>query len=122
MMTAPQADLFTRNVAPCRMESEMQGILQVIPVAIEASTPWLKPWSSSNPHWDPENAPLPSKLHAVPGGILLGRKNRLIRRKLSLGHRRRVQQVTEEGLKGTWRVANGLATARAHTTMASHHH
>jgi hypothetical protein len=102
-----------------RIEIETQAFIRTIQAAINVSTPWAKPSEWANSDFTPECS------EAVKAVRYLRRrwthtrdpldelryhqarndKNRLIKSTLSKAHRRRVQKVVEDGLRGMWRLA-----------------
>jgi hypothetical protein len=87
--------------------------------AIQETVPWARPSQWSNPDFTPEckeavqNCRRLRRLHSNTHNPWIWRaylrarnkKKRLVSKSLRLGHRRRVQQATEKGPNGLWRLA-----------------
>ena len=102
-----------------RIELECQALIKVILAAIEASTPWAKPSEWSNSDFTTECQAAVKTVRFLRRKWVntqdpyfeaqykkaRNQKNRLIKGTLRKAHRRRVQQVVEDGPKGMWRLA-----------------
>jgi hypothetical protein len=102
------------------IELHMTGFLAGIRRAIDASTLWVRPSQYVNPDFTGECREAVkltrrkrrqfTRTHQpsvwIRYCIARNHKKRLIEKQLRLGHRQRVQQATEEGPHGLWRLAN----------------
>jgi hypothetical protein len=103
-----------------RIELQTMALMAAIRRAVDTSTPWARPSQYANPDFTGEcrdAIKLTRRLRRQftrthqPGiwvqyCIARNQKKRLIEKQLRHGHRQRVQQVTEEGPHGLWRLAN----------------
>ncbi|KAJ5303939.1 uncharacterized protein N7443_003599 [Penicillium atrosanguineum] len=90
------------QAGPPQIEAQYQKLLDTVQSAIEASTPWAKPSTWSNPDFDNE---CKAAVKEMRYSEARNKKTRLVKRALSRAHRRRVQQVIEDGPQGMWRLA-----------------
>ncbi|KAJ5313174.1 uncharacterized protein N7443_000058 [Penicillium atrosanguineum] len=101
------------------IETPCQKLLDTVQSAIEASTLWAKPSIWSNPDFDNECKAAVKEVRRLRRrhtrtkdpydwmrySEARNKKTRLVKRALSRAHRRRVQQVIEDGPQGIWRLA-----------------
>lgn len=104
---------------PAQIESQCQTLLDVVQSAIDASTPWANPSVWSNPDFDDECKAAVKEVRRLRRkhtrtkdpydwmqySQARNRQTRLVKKALSAAHRRRVQQVIEDGPQGMWRLA-----------------
>ncbi|OQD74227.1 hypothetical protein PENANT_c184G05569, partial [Penicillium antarcticum] len=104
---------------PQRIEATCQELMGVIQSAIEESTPWAKPSAWSNPDFGDEckvavkevrrlrrrHTKIKDPYDWMCYSEARNKKTRLVKKTLSRAHRRRVQQVVEDGPQGMWRLA-----------------
>lgn len=102
-----------------QIEAQCQELLKSVQSAVEDSTPWAKPSTWSNSDFDDECKSAAKEVRRLRRrhtktqdlfdwmcySIARNRKARLIKKKLSRAHRRRVQQVIEGRPQGMWRLA-----------------
>ncbi|KAJ5110838.1 zinc knuckle domain protein [Penicillium argentinense] len=102
-----------------QIEEQCQKLLGVVQCAIDFSTPWANQSIWSNPDFDEECRAAVKEVRRLrrihtrtkdPYDWMLyskarNKKTRLVKRALSRAHRRRVQQVIEDGPQGMWRLA-----------------
>ncbi|OQD66240.1 hypothetical protein PENANT_c371G10633, partial [Penicillium antarcticum] len=102
-----------------QIEAECKELLEAVQSAIEDSTPWAKPSAWSNPDFDEACKATVNVVRRLrrrhtrtkdPYDWMCysearNRKTRLIKKTLSRAHRRRVQQVIEDGPQDMWRLA-----------------
>ncbi|KAJ5121346.1 uncharacterized protein N7515_009307 [Penicillium bovifimosum] len=107
------------QAGPEEIEAKCQGLIDVIQTAIEESTPWTRPSEWSNPDFDDECKAAVEEVRRLRRRHTKTQdaydwmcytkarnvKSRLLKKKLSRAHRRRVQQVVEDGPQGLWRLA-----------------
>lgn len=107
------------NASKSHIELTTVAFTSAIRHAVEQSVPWASPSEWSNPDFTPEckeavrTCRRLRRLHSnthnpwVWRAYLRARnkKKRLVSKSLRLGHRRRVQQATEKGPLGLWRLA-----------------
>ncbi|KAJ5159354.1 zinc knuckle domain protein [Penicillium coprophilum] len=100
------------------VETECQTFIEIITKAVDISTPWAVPSRWANPCFTPEcqeavkevrrlrrqhertHDPYDKELYKA----ARNRKTRVIRAALRLHHRRKVQEIMEEGPAGMWRM------------------
>lgn len=101
------------------IEMTCQTLVRVVSAAVDASTPWAKPSTFSNPAFDQECRDAVKRcrklrrlfsrtqdpLHWQIYSIERNNKARIVKRRLSKGHRRRVQEAIERGPRGMWQLA-----------------
>ncbi|KAI3184976.1 hypothetical protein DTO027I6_9891 [Penicillium roqueforti] len=117
-----EASLQARDLSqadPQNIEAQCEKLLEVVQSAIEDSTPWAKPSAWSNSDFDDECKAAVKKVRRLrrrhtrtkdPYDWMCysearNKKTRLVQKTLSRAHRRRVQQVIEDGPQGMWRLA-----------------
>ena len=117
-----QESLHARDLSQAdvqQIENECKELLEVVQSAIEDSTPWAKPSARSNSDFDDECKAAVKEVRRLRRrhtrtkdpydwmrySEARNRKTRLIKKTLSRAHRRRVQQVIEDGPQGMWRLA-----------------
>ncbi|KAJ5215580.1 uncharacterized protein N7498_001987 [Penicillium cinerascens] len=117
-----EEDLQVRDLSqagPPQIEAQCQKLKDVVQSAIEASTPWANPSAWSNPDFDEECKAAVKEVRRLrrrhtrtknPYDWICysgarNAKTRLVKKTLSRAHRRRVQQVIEDGPQGMWRLA-----------------
>lgn len=114
------------NASQSRIELSTVTFTSAIRHAIEKAVPWAQPSTWSNPDFTPECKEAVKlcrrlrRLHSnthnpwVWRAYLRARnkKKRLVSKSLKLGHRRRVQQATEKGPQGLWRLARWARTRK----------
>ena len=117
-----EEDLQARDLSqasPPQIEAQCQKLIDVVQSAIETSTPWANPSAWSNPDFDEECKAAVKEVRRLrrrhtrtkdPYDWMCysearNAKARLVKRTLSRAHRRRVQQVIEDGPRGMWRLA-----------------
>lgn len=102
-----------------QIEAQCQELLGGVQSAVEDSTPWAKPLTWSNSDFNDECKAAVKEVRRLrrrhtqtkdPYDWMCyskarNRKTRLIKKTLSRAHRRRVQQVIEDGPQGMWRLA-----------------
>ncbi|KAJ5111870.1 reverse transcriptase [Penicillium alfredii] len=107
------------QAGPQQIEEKCQELMQNIQLAVEDSTPWARPSEWSNPDFDEECKAAVKEVRRLrrrhtstqdPYDWMCysearNKKTRLIKKTLSRAHRRRVQQVIEDGPQGMWRLA-----------------
>ncbi|KAJ5117510.1 zinc knuckle domain protein [Penicillium atrosanguineum] len=107
------------QAGPPQIEAQCQKLLETVQSAIQASTPWAKPSTWSNPDFDDECKAAVKEVRRLRRrhtrtkdpydwmrySEARNKKTRLVKRALSRAHRRRVQQVIEDGPQGMWRLA-----------------
>ena len=107
------------GAGPPQIEAQCQKLLDVVQSAIETSTPWAKPSAWSNPDFDQECKAAVKEVRRLrrrhtrtkdPYDWMCysearNQRTRLVKKALSRAHRRRVQQVIEDGPQGMWRLA-----------------
>ncbi|RAO68551.1 uncharacterized protein BHQ10_004563 [Talaromyces amestolkiae] len=107
------------NTSKSHIELTTIAFTSTIRHAIDQSVPWAKPSEWSNPDFTPEYKEAVRTcrrlrhLHSNTHNPWIWRaylraqnhKKRLVSKSLRLGHRRRVQQATEQGPLGLWRLA-----------------
>ncbi|KUM55431.1 hypothetical protein ACN42_g11847 [Penicillium freii] len=100
------------------VETECQAFMEIITGAVDISTPWAIPSQWANPSFTPECQEAVKEVrrlrrrHERTGdpydkelyNAARNRKSRLIKAALRLYHRRKVQEVIEEGPAGMWRM------------------
>ncbi|EED13497.1 reverse transcriptase, putative [Talaromyces stipitatus ATCC 10500] len=96
------------NASKSRIKLTTVAFSSTIRHAIDKTVPWAQPseWSNSDLTPKCKEAVWRAYLRAQ------NRKKRLISKSLRLGHRRRVQQATEKGPQGLWRLAKWARTRR----------
>ena len=101
-----------------QIEAQCQRLMEVVQSAIDFSTPWANPSVWSNPDFDDEckaavkDVRRLRRIHTrtkdpcdwIRYSEARNKKTRLIKKTLSRAHRRRVQQVIEDGPQGMWRL------------------
>ena len=106
------------TAGPVRIELECQAFMKVIQAAIDASTPWAKPSTWSNPDFSEECREAVKTVRFLRRKFTQSHdqydwmrytearneKKRIVKGTLTRGHRRRVQQVVQDGPKGMWRL------------------
>lgn len=114
-------NLHVRNLSQAtgpRIELELTAFLAVVRRAINDSTPWANLSVWSNPSFDAECQAAVKRTRYLRRKYTQfhesaawqrycrarNHKKRLVSRALRLGHRRRVQEATEEGPRGLWRL------------------
>lgn len=107
------------NADSLRTGIEFNAFTRVIDAAIDHTVPWANPSEWSNPGFDDdcrqevkETRRLRRRFNKTRSMIdwnaythQRNHKSRLVKKRLSLAHRRRVQSVIEEGPRGLWRLA-----------------
>jgi ribonuclease HI len=102
-----------------QIEEQCQELVEIVQSAIEDSTPWAKPSAWSNSDFDDECKAAVKEVRRLRRihtrtkdpfdwmrySVARNMKARLIKKTLSKAHRRRVQQVIEDGPRGMWRLA-----------------
>ncbi|KAG0158576.1 hypothetical protein PDIDSM_6091 [Penicillium digitatum] len=112
------------------VEAECQAFIQIINDAVDISTPWAIPSQWANPSFTPEcqeavkevrqlrrrhertGDPYDKELYKA----ARNRKTRLIKIALRRYHRRKVQEVIEEGPGGMWRMSKWARNRQGHMT------
>ncbi|KAJ5144459.1 hypothetical protein N7526_001967 [Penicillium atrosanguineum] len=121
------------QAGPPQVEAQCQKLLDVVQSAIEASTPWAKPSAWSNPDFDQECKAAVKEVRRLrrrhtrtkdPYDWMCysearNQKTRLVKKALSRAHRRRVQQVIEDGPQACGVSPNGRGIATEHMTKVS---
>lgn len=104
---------------PTQIECQCQTLLGVVQSAIDSSTPWANPSVWSNPDFDEDCKAAVKEVRRLRRkhtrtkdpydwmqySEARNKKTRLGKKALSRAHRRRVQQVIEDGPQGMWRLA-----------------
>ncbi|KAI1829205.1 hypothetical protein DTO027I6_9898 [Penicillium roqueforti] len=107
------------EAGPPQIEAQCRTLLDIVHSAIGTSTPWAKPLVWSNPDFDDECKAAVKEVRRLrrkhtrtkdPYDWMIysearNKKSRLVKKALSKAHRRRVQQVIEDGPQGMWRLA-----------------
>ncbi|EEA25056.1 reverse transcriptase, putative [Talaromyces marneffei ATCC 18224] len=107
------------NASKSHIEIATVAFTSAIRHAIDKSVPWARPSEWSNPDFTPEckeavrTCRRLRRQHSETHNPWIwraylrarNRKKRLVSKSLKLGHRRRVQQATEQGPIGLWRLA-----------------
>lgn len=102
-----------------QIECQCQTLLDVVQSAIDFSTPWANPSAWSKPDFDEDCKAAVKEVRRLRRkhtrtkdpydwmqySKARNEKTRLVKKALSRAHRRRVQQVIEEGPRGMWRLA-----------------
>jgi Ribonuclease HI len=111
-------DTNTNLITADDVENECQALIKIITDAVDISTPWAIPSQWANPSFTPECQEAVKEVrrlrrrHERTGdpydkelyNVARNRKTRLIKTALRLYHRRKVQEVIEEGPTGMWKM------------------
>jgi ribonuclease HI len=114
------------NASKSHIEITTVAFTSAIRHAVDITVPWARPSEWSNPDFTPEckeavrTCRRLRRIHSNTHNPWVwraylrarNRKKRLVSKSLRLGHRRRVQQATEQGPQGLWRLARWARTRK----------
>jgi hypothetical protein len=110
-----------------KIEDAMEWFMENVRQGINQSTPWAKPSTWANADFTPEcrdaikscrrlrrvwiTTHNEADWHEYVYTMARNQKGKIIARTLRRGHRRRVQEATEQGPRGLWRLAKWTRTS-----------